>query len=210
MPHTEFPKGFDPTTSLLFLGAGFSASATNIIDSHPPVGDGLEREIKKLALLPSDDPSVLQDLSNYAVQQGKELFSLLCDLYTMRSISSAHKIILNQPWLRIYTTNYDDIVEFFCKSSNYTPTRNSYWMDDQVPRQIRAGSIIHLHGYIHKCTRDNLLRQLVLSHYSYAQQRAVQSPWWDVFERDMRVVKNIFFLGYDLKDFEPAKYLNGC
>ncbi len=207
MPQDEFPKRFDPAISLLFLGAGFSASATNLTNGNPPVGDGLEREIKKLALLPNDDPSALQDLSNYAVKQGKDLFSLLCNLYTIRTLSPEQQIILSQPWLRIYTTNYDDVVEFFSKSANAALNRRSYSTESQVPTQFRPGSVVHLHGYIHECTRENLLRQLVLSHYSYAQQRAIQSPWWDVFDRDMRVAKNIFFVGYDLKDFEPAKYL---
>lgn len=207
MTRGNFPHEFDPTTSILFLGAGFSASATNLINTNPPVGEGLELEIKKLASLPSDDPSALQDLSTYAVKQGKDLFSLLCNMYTIRNLSEDQQEILKQPWLRIYTTNYDDVVESFWKATNVSQNRYSYSTESQVPAQFRPGSVVHLHGYIHECTRDNLLRQLVLSHYSYAQQRALQSPWWDVFERDMRVAKNIFFVGYDLKDFEPAKYL---
>lgn len=207
MVQNTFPHGFDPTTSILFLGAGFSASATNRINGNPPVGGGLESEIKKLALLPNDDPSGLQDLSTYAVKQGKDVFSLLCDLYTITKLSPEQEIILSQPWFRIYTTNYDDVVEAFRKSKKASENPQTYSTESQVPNQFRPGSIVHLHGYIHECTRENLLRQLVLSHYSYAQQRAIQSPWWDVFERDLRVAKNIFFVGYDLKDFEPAKYL---
>ncbi|HEY8096303.1 MAG TPA: SIR2 family protein, partial [Methylobacter sp.] len=178
-----------------------------MINTNPPVGDGLEREIKKLAQLSDDDPSALQDLSNYAVKQDKDLFSLLCNMYTIRTLSPEQKVILSQPWLRIYTTNYDDVVEAFWKSTSSSSTHRSYSTESQVPTQFRSGSVVHLHGYIHECTRENLLRQLVLSHYSYAQQRAILSPWWDVFDRDMRVAKNVFFVGYDLKDFEPAKYL---
>ncbi len=207
MTQGKFPSGFDPTVSILFLGAGFSASATNQINANPPVGDGLEREIKRLAQLPDDDPSALQDLANYAVKQGKDLFSILCDMYTIQKLSPEQEVILSQPWLRIYTTNYDDVVEAFWKSAPASPTRRSYSTESEVPAQFRSGSVVHLHGYIHECTREHLLQQLVLSHYSYAQQRAVQSPWWEIFERDLRVAKNIFFVGYDLKDFEPAKYL---
>lgn len=207
MTQENFPHEFDPTSSILFLGAGFSASATNLIGEGPPVGDDLGNKIKDLSQLPSDDPSSFQDLSTYAVKQGKDLFTLLCNLYTIKKLNPDQEIILSQQWLRIYTTNYDDAVEFFCKSTNGFENRHTYSTESQVPNQFRPGSIVHLHGYIHECTRENLLRQLVLSHHSYAQQRAVQSPWWDVFERDVRVAKNIFFVGYDLKDFEPAKYL---
>jgi hypothetical protein len=207
MVQKKFPHGFDPTTSILFLGAGFSAAATNLINVNLPVGNALAHEIKKLAQLPNDDPSALMDLSSYAVKQGKDLFSLLCNLYTVSKLSREQELILSQPWLRIYTTNYDDVVEVFWKSINESKNRQSYSTESQIPNQIRAGSVIHLHGYIHECTRENLLKQIVLSHYSYAQQRVLMSPWWDVFERDMRVAKNIFFVGYDLNDFEPAKYL---
>lgn len=207
MTNDKFPIGFDPTTSILFLGAGFSSSATNLVNSNPPRAPGLEHEIKKLAELPADDSSSLMDLSNYAVKKGYDLFDLLCNLYTIRALSSDEMLILSQPWLRIYTTNYDDAVEYFWKSTSASPTLRSYSTETQVPAQFRPGSVVHLHGYIHECSKENLLQQLVLSHYSYAQQRAIKSPWWDVFERDMRVAKNIFFVGYELNDFEPAKYL---
>jgi hypothetical protein len=207
MTQGEFPHGFDPTNSILFLGAGFSTLATNIIGGNPPTRDELDKHVKLLALLPEDDPSTVLDIATYAAKEGKDLFSLLCNLYTIKSLSPDQTAILSQPWLRIYTTNYDDAVEVFWKSADGDRQRQSYSTQSQVPTQFRPGSVVHLHGYIHECTQDSLLQQLVLSHYSYAQQRAILSPWWDVFERDVRIAKNVFFVGYDLGDFEPAKYL---
>jgi len=201
-----FPEEFDPSVSVLFLGAGFSRSATNRIGTSPPVGKSLETELKKLCSLPDDEPSGIQDLSSFAVSSNKDLFGLLNNLYTVSEISDVQEEVLSRRWLRIYTTNYDDIVEFFWRKHNLN--FGSYTADDVPPSQLRSGSIIHLHGYIHKCTETDLLKQLVLSHHSYAQQRAVKSPWWDIFERDLRVAKNIFFLGYELNDFEPASYLS--
>jgi hypothetical protein len=206
MSSKPFPHGFDPTSSVIFLGAGFSTGATNANGTSPPTGLGLETEIKKLASLPEADASSLQDLSQYAVDNGCDLFGLLNNLYSIRALSDENKIIINQPWLRIYTTNYDDSVELFWREESI---RNlSFSLESSLPSQIRQGSIIHLHGYINACTREDLLRQLVLTHYSYAQQRALSSPWWQVFERDIRVAQNIFFVGYELNDFEPASYLS--
>ncbi|MGS4989772.1 SIR2 family protein [Roseibium sp. RP-7] len=201
-----FPDEFDPTVSILFLGAGFSRTASNRLGMPPPIGKGLEIELKKLCELPSDDPSGIQDLSAHAVSNNKDLFGLLNNIYTVSSISDVQEEILSQKWLRIYTTNYDDIVEFFWKKNRLH--FSSYSLDDTPPNQLRPGSVVHLHGYIHKCTESEILKQLILSHYSYAQQRAITSPWWDIFERDIRVAKNIFFLGYELNDFEPASYLS--
>lgn len=208
MNQVPFPHGFDPTSSLLFLGAGFSSAATNVIKGNPPTAEVLKKKIKDLALLPEDDPSELSDLSTYAVRNGKDLFSLLYNLYTIVRVNADQATILSQPWLRIYTTNYDDAVEFFWKSKPDEDRKaQSYSTQSQIPSNLPKGTIIHLHGYIRECSRDNMLEQLVLSHRSYAQQRVLSSPWWDVFERDMRVARHLFFVGYDLRDFEPARYL---
>jgi hypothetical protein len=203
----KFPHGFDPTSSVLFLGAGFSFSAKNSIKSAPPAAAGLELAIKNVAGLPPSDNSSLSDLASYAADKGHNIFELLSNLYCITELSSEQQNILKQPWLRIYTTNYDDSVEFFWSTSGKERKSQSFSLEDQVPNQFRSGSVVHLHGYIHKCTQRSLMSQLVLSHYSYAQQRAVTSPWWEVFERDIRVAQNIFFLGYELNDFEPASYL---
>jgi hypothetical protein len=202
-----FPHGFDPTSSILFLGAGFTRSATNIVGEAPPTSNELASKIKMLCGLPMDDPAGIQDLSKYAADQGKDLFGLLTDLYTVKKLEKWHNSILSKPWLRIYTTNYDDSVEFNSIVEK-SIRKESYSFSDPTPNQIRPNAIIHLHGYIHKCQPSDLLHQLVLSHFSYAQQRALQSPWWQVFERDIRVCENLFFVGYELGDFEPASYLS--
>jgi hypothetical protein len=206
MTPNGFPRGFDPTSSILFLGAGFSRSAQNVIGEAPPIGGELASKIKTLCDLPVDEPAGIQDLSRYAVDQGKNLHRLLSDLYTIKSLTGAQSKILSLPWLRIYTTNYDDAVEYHSIVEKKTK-KESYSTADTVPTQLRPGAIVHLHGYIHKCQPSTVLQQLVLSHFSYAQQRAQQSPWWQVFERDIRVSQNLFFVGYELGDFEPASFL---
>ncbi len=203
-----FPHGFDPSTSVLFLGAGFSRAARNIGNSHPPTLNGLTEAIRGLAELPPDDSSLITDLSGYAVQTGHDLFALLKSLYTISEITDEQKKIINNPWLRIYTTNYDDSVELYWSSQPREANRKSYSIEDAVPTQISRTSIIHIHGFIGKCNRDNVLDQLVLSQRSYVQQLVTVSPWWSVFDRDIRVAEHLFFVGYELNDFTPAVYLS--
>lgn len=205
---SDFPHAFDPTSSILFLGAGFSADATNIGDKTPPVGTGLEKAIRKLCELPDDDSSDLKDLASYAVAENKDLFGLLNDTYTIKSLNQDQKDILGQKWLRIYTTNYDDSIEFFWQKDGIEFKKNTYSIETDLPKQTLRGDAIHLHGYIHHCNKENLLSQLILSHFSYAQQRAIKSPWWHLFSKDLRIAQNIFFVGYELNDFEPASYLS--
>lgn len=203
----NFPVGFDPSMSVLFLGAGFSAGATNVLGRGLPAGTDLEKELKLKSDLPAGDPSELQDLAGYAESVGVDLQKLLSDLYTVRTLNDDQKLVLSHPWLRIYTTNYDDSCRVFYGWDHKVSRDRIYSIEDQAPKHLRPGAVIHLHGYIHRVSRDNALDQLVLSRDSYVQQRITSSVWWDFFGKDVRICENLFFVGYDLRDLEPAKYL---
>lgn len=207
MTADDFPKNFDPSRCILFLGAGFSADALNKAGGNPPVGRGLEKEVKKLAKLDVDDSSDLLDAAGYAIKQGAALYELLDGLYTIRSLTSLQRDVLSQPWRRIYTTNYDNSVSVFRTEQGKSATDDVFDVADNAPRQLRQGAVVHLHGSIAKCRPDNVDGSLVLSRRSYVEQRVKKSAWWDWFDNDIRIAQYIFFLGYDLNDFEPASYL---
>lgn len=203
----NFPADFDPTRCILFLGSGFSADAKNKRYKGPPVGNGLRDAILSELELPSDETTDLKDVANYAVNRGVDLHKLLQELYIITAINSDQEAILEKKWRRIYTTNYDDIVEFFDKKSHRHPPRKTFSLEDSRPTKLPPNSIIHLHGYIHSATRKDVLSQLVLDHRSYSAQAALISPWWDQFERDLRGAQWVFFVGYNLNDFAVSKYL---
>jgi hypothetical protein len=149
----------------------------------------------------------LKDVALYANSRGVNMYELLQSLFTITNLTDDQEKVLRKQWRRIYTTNYDDAVEFFGKSDSSHPRRSSYTIADTRPSKLPANSIIHLHGYIHSCTKREVLSQLVLDHKSYAEQAALNSPWWDQFERDIQGAQWIFFVGYNLNDFAVAKYL---
>lgn len=200
-----FPELFDPSRCILFLGAGFSAESTNKINTNPPVGNGLNIEIKKLAKIPENEPSDFTDSAAYAISEKLDLFELLENLYTIREITDSQRKILSLPWLRIYTTNYDNSVSVYKAERN--ESIDIFDLTDQPPKKIKKGSVIHLHGSIAKCDPDNLNESIVLTRRSYIEQRVKKSPWWDWFDRDIKISQYVFFLGYDINDFEPASYL---
>ncbi|WGG61442.1 SIR2 family protein [Brucella intermedia] len=204
----EFPIEFDPSVSILFLGAGFSRDAININGEKVPIGTGLETAIKDLTGIPRADTSSLADLSAYALDNQFDLYNLLRRSFTIRTISSSQKSILSRKWLRIYTTNYDDTISSHNLSLPNHERRAIYALDDEVPRQLRQNSAVYLHGYVHHLSADSVGEQLVLTHKSYAQQRAIKSPWWNRFSRDLQIAENIFFVGYEIGDFETASYLS--
>ncbi|SSV50698.1 Uncharacterised protein [Acinetobacter baumannii] len=203
----DFPTAFDPSRCVIFLGAGFSADSTNKANGCPPVGDGLNKAIKELANIPVDEPSDFTDSAGYAISQKLDLFGLLEGLYTIRKLTDSQRKILSLPWLRIYTTNYDNSVSVFMAEKNGNASGDIFDLTDDPPRQLRKGVVVHLHGSIAKCQPDNLDQSLVLTRRSYVEQRVKKSPWWDWFDRDIKISQYVFFLGYDINDFEPASYL---
>lgn len=163
MSSDDFPEVFDPSRCIIFLGAGFSANSTNKVNCNPPVGDGLNKAIKKLANIPEDEPSDFTDSAGYAISQKLDLFGLLEGLFTISKLSDSQRKILSLPWLRIYTTNYDNSVSVFRAEKNGNTSADIFDLTDDPPRQLHKGAVVHLHGSIAKCQSDNIDQSLVLT-----------------------------------------------
>lgn len=197
---------FDPKSSILFLGSGFSAEATNIAGKRPPIGNKLRDQFAELLAVEGDYE--LRDLSDViAKSPDHDLYQILYNNFTIRSLPESHRSILRQPWRRIYTTNYDDAVEWHFDDEKKSRLPNSYSYKEKTPRYLRSNDIVHLHGYIRKCTRENISEELILGHRSYVEERLKKSPWYDLFSGDLDNASSIFFVGYSLLDFNITAYL---
>ena len=194
----ELVNDLDPEGSILFLGSGFTHAAENILRTNPPTGKGLRSELAA-ALGVSEGDYDLQTLADEAATRSDiDLYQMLYELYTIRKLAEEQKDILRLPWHRIYTTNYDDAVELFYLGGRETTP--SYTFDDEKPRKLKPGSIIHLHGTIRSATSDNILQQLVLNESSYVYQYISKSPWYDEFFRDLRFCTSCYIVGYSASD----------
>ena len=193
---TPLPDPIYPTESILFLGSGFSRDAYNTMNQNLPTGTTLRTKLA--SLLGCDEHQYdLQTLAEEAHSRADiELYQLLSEMFTVASLQDYQAGVLNFPWRRIYTTNYDDAVEFH-RLQKSVPL-NSFNYDDDKPRKLPQGSVIHLHGTIRAANRDNLLEQLVLNDSSYARQHFDRSLWYDDFTRDLRFCKACFFIGYSM------------
>ncbi|TXI38700.1 MAG: hypothetical protein E6Q59_06115 [Nitrosomonas sp.] len=197
-------KHLDPEGSVLFLGSGFSVPSINIRNEELPSGTKLKSIFADIVGV--DEHSYnFQTLADEVASQ-EDLYQLLYELFTVKNLSSGQLELLKFPWLRIYTTNYDNAVELgyhqlkrTCPSFNY---------DDNKPRKIAPGAVIHLHGSIKKATRENILDQLILNEGSYIRQHFEKSIWYDEFVRDVRFATNCFFIGYSLSDYHISALLH--
>jgi hypothetical protein len=90
---------------VLFLGAGFSAGATNTQDQPFKIGTALARYLADRSGLPGETP--LEDAAeifsqNFGVD---DLIKELRREFTAKEILRAHQVLAMLPWKRVYTTN---------------------------------------------------------------------------------------------------------
>ena len=199
------PTTFDPAASILFLGSGFSRQAKNIRNQHLPTHHALREEFAQMLGVAPDIYNVQTLADEIASRPDLNLYQTLYELFTVQRLTSEQTALLRLPWRRVYTTNYDDAIEF-----SYTQGGvpfHSYTYSDPKPRRLRDRSIIHLHGAIRWATEDNVLRQLVLNEESYARQHFERSPWYEELERDRRFCHAFFFVGYSLNDYHISALL---
>ena len=201
----KIPTELDPSGSILFLGAGFSKDALNIQGTELPLGIDLRN---KFAEMLNVDPNSY-DLRTLAEEinsrQDLNLYQILYRLYTVKELPRDQLDILTLPWRRIYTTNYDDAVEFAILQKNEKPVTFDYHEDK--PKKLPTGSVIHLHGSIRTTNQANVLKQLVLNEQSYIRQHFEQSLWYSEFIRDLRFCDACYFVGYGLRDYHISALL---
>jgi hypothetical protein len=114
----------DPESSILFLGSGFSLGATSIAQANPPNGKGLRRHFIEQLKLPADTDYDLQVLSEeFAEDNSRKLRDELYRIFRLIKMTPGQTAILNEPWRRIYSTNYDDAVELHRLTKKRTPER---------------------------------------------------------------------------------------
>ena len=199
-------REFNPESSILFLGSGFSIGARNIAHSTPPNGKGLRRHFIEQLKLPADTDYDLQVLSEeFAKHDSGKLRDELYNIFRLTELTAGQTAVLNEPWRRIYSTNYDDAVELHRLKNQVPP--NAYDVSEPIPNKLPHGAVVHLHGSIRLITPDNVMKSLVLGEASYVNQYVVHSRWYDQFQRDLAFATTLYIVGYSLADYHIAGLL---
>lgn len=201
----DLPEQFDPKRTLLFLGSGFSRECKNIIGRDIPSVNKIREDFFKKLDRPLDKYTTLPTLASALSRRDFNFFEYLSKNFTANSAPEYAKQIARLPWMRIYTTNYDDVFEF-CAYDTIKP--QNYSFRNKMPRRLNPSAIIHLHGYVRELD-ENLKPhdQLVLDESSYTKAPFKDTPWWKQLERDIANSYNLFFVGYSLKDIEIKRIL---
>ncbi|WP_148280408.1 hypothetical protein [Sinorhizobium fredii] len=109
-------------TSLLFLGAGFSAEATNTNDEDiKDVSALITYLLREVGIASSDGYDLDTAAEEFQKVHGDEKTVVaLHSNFRTKAYTDDQATIVTQPWRRIYTSNYDDVIETIC-SNNRKP-----------------------------------------------------------------------------------------
>ena len=192
--------------SLMFAGAGFSADAQNLHGSAFKMGLRLADYLSKGAgsdeLLPLDAAA-----EEFIAVHGKDrLIDELLGEFTAKLITATQSDIALVPWKRIYTTNYDDIIEkaYSDASKKILPVTASDRVRD-IP--LTQSVCVHLNGWIHELNRSTLQTEFKLTARSYMDASLEESDWASILRDDIRAARSVFFIGYSLADLDIRRLL---
>ena len=127
--------------------------------------------------------------------------------FTVLETTNAQKGICALNWRRIYTTNYDNVVEQSCLASGIEITSVS--ATDSRLRQ-NGKVCVHFNGFVNTVTPgNNFLTQLRLSGESYSARSIAQDEWFIQFREDVVLAKAVIFIGFSvpLNDIEISQLL---
>ena len=207
-------EGIFTGESILFVGSGFSFGATNSNPKSSRIKGSSELSNALLAEcgMSAKDVSLTKASQVYLQKKSeREFMEFLQREFTMSSISPDQEFISSLKWQRIYTTNYDDILELGAAKNHRTSTPVTL-SDDYKYYQSgkKSDMIVHLNGFIRTLNTTKLNGEFKLTNSSYLATEFAQSQWFDLLINDLRICKSIFFVGFSMDyDLDLEKIIVG-
>ena len=148
----------------------------------------------------------LQD--NNCKKSLKEFIAFLTKELTCKEVTKAQQDVISLPWARIYTTNYDNVVETASQKAGLS--RESITITNALYTQQRNlnQAIVHINGYIVNVDENNFYEEFKITDDTYNRDGLIQSSWCNLFAQDLQKSKSIIFVGYSLRyDQEVVKFI---
>ena len=196
--------------ALLFVGAGFSRGAIN--RAGEPLKSAPELAYHLASQIGLPDGTSLDDASEeFMLAQGEERLAQEIKMeFTVTEITPAQQRIATIPWRRIYTTNYDNVVEtaYLCHDRQLKPVTLSAEARLRRNERVPESLCVHLNGFVDSLTRDNIGSELKLTDTSYLTASISDSPWAVMFRQDLSLARAVFFIGYSLADLDIRRLVS--
>lgn len=195
--------------AVVIMGAGASLGAKNAFGDFPS-GSSLACELyKKCGIIP-DDEKDLQDAAQCYEEKfsASALISEIRTLLTCASFTESHETIYALPWMRYYTTNYDDVALLAAKKKGVVLTPVT--LTSNLKANLNTEHLcVHINGHIGNLSETTLHHEFKLTANSfYSQTNILNSQWGDFFINDLESAKCIVIIGLSLKyDLDLSKII---
>ena len=184
--------------AVLFAGSGFSAGASKECGGEFSIATPLAHQLLAECGYDNDTNDLGQASEIYKDTKGESaLIDFVRREFTAVEITPEQTVIGSLPWKRIYTTNYDNVLEI-------AYNRNKRRLDSAVlshrPQDYgdKKNLCIYLNGKASSLTGQKLNDELKLTNTSYLTQSFLNSPWINFFQTDLLTAKTVFFVGYSM------------
>ena len=112
-------------------------------------------------------------------------------------VADHHRVIMGMQWKRVYTTNYDQVVERASQESGYS--RDAMILSDDFETNGKTTICVHLNGYIERLNADKLDSEFKLTDRSYSCDALVGNPWFEFMVNDFEAASAIVVIGYSMQ-----------
>ncbi len=195
-------------TSILFLGAGFSADATNTNNEDiKDVAGLIAYLLGKIGITSADGYDLDTAAEEFQKVHGDEATMVaLHKNFRTKVYTPDQATVVTQPWRRIYTTNYDDVIETICSDNRKPLTKHS--VSDPVNEPMPATTqLLHIYGDVGKASAQEFAKAFLLSERQRDNSPFLNSPWMRAFQNDMLAASSVIFVGFSLSDIDIRRLL---
>lgn len=194
--------------AILFIGAGFSVGAKAI--TGKPIRTGGKLKELFASELNESSPYSLEQLAEIFVEERSEseLWELLKSEFTASQVQDYHEQIISLPWKRIYSTNYDNVIEL---AANNIGKKTATFDQSVKTEKIRSNTtpIIHLHGSVTMGPGKSVNKHIKLTETSFTSEAMQSNPLYIEFRESVDLSPTVIFLGYSLLDVDMQRLLYG-
>lgn len=188
----------DNNNCMLFVGSGFSYGAKGQRGILTTAAD-LTKELYIEAQGEEEPNGTLEDAAGLLADAKGEhaLIEFLRDKFSVYEITQAQEYFGSLPWLRVYTTNYDNILDI-AYQKHKKRIEHVYLSRHLRDYKDKSNLCVHLNGTVQNLNLETLNNEFKLTTASYLTDDFVRNEWVNLFISDLHTSDALFFVGYSM------------
>ncbi len=192
--------------AIFIIGSGFSTQAINSLGMKLKSGKQLAEDLADKVNLDKDTPLEIASQEYIDAIGERSLCHYLRELYEVVEYEDFYNAFTRIKELKVYTTNYDNLIEFIYQSNN--KKINSYNLSKKLNKCNKKNMVMHLNGNV-----DDLENELPstfnLTHLSYNHSPLYETSWYPYIKDQIRGSKAVFIIGLSFKsDLDLRRLIN--